>query len=78
MPIDHNTLQEILYKAFPGSELEIIDLVGDSNHYKVTITSDRFNDLSLKEQHKLVYAALGDIMGGELHAMSLVTKKKLM
>lgn len=76
MPIDHNTLEDILYKAFPDSELEIIDLVGDANHYKVTIASARFNDLSLKEQHKLVYGALGDIMGGELHAMSLITKKK--
>ena len=45
----------------------------DGRHYQATVVSPDFTGLSMLKQHKLVYAALGGRMGGELHALQLTT-----
>ena len=40
-------------------------------HYRVRIVSARFAGQSPIERHRAVYQALGDLMGGEVHALSL-------
>ena len=42
MPIAKDKLQEILTNSFPQAKIEIIDLVGDNNHYRVTIIDKIF------------------------------------
>jgi len=42
-------------------------------HYIVTVVSQAFKGLTLLEQHRLVYATLGDMMGREIHALALNT-----
>jgi len=37
------------------------------------VVSPRFADCSVVQQHRLVYATLGDRMGGEIHALALRT-----
>ena len=65
---------KILIKAaIPDAEITIEDLVGDENHYSATIKSKIFSGKSRIEQHKLVYKALGQKMGNELHALALNT-----
>ena len=56
--------------------IEIVDLMGDKNHYSATIKSKLFNNLNKIEQHKLVYKSLKGKMGNELHALSLTTEGK--
>ena len=74
MAMDTKTLKDMLQAAFPGDAIMIEDLVGDNDHYHVTITSAKFQGLSRVAQHKLVYSALGGKMGGELHAMKVTTR----
>ncbi len=74
MPLPFATLEKILREAFPHSEIHLQDLVGDQDHYKATIISDQFAGKSRLQQHQLVYAALGDLMGTTLHALTLDTK----
>ena len=65
---------KILIKAaIPDAEITIEDLAGDENHYSATIKSKIFAGKSRIEQHKLVYKALGQKMGNELHALALNT-----
>ncbi len=76
MPIKIEELQNLIKTGLPGSTVEIKDLMGDNNHYEVSITSKDFNGLSKIEQHKLVYKSLKGKMGNELHALAITTKEK--
>jgi BolA protein len=40
-------------------------------HYNVTIVSPAFAGKNLIERHRLVYAALGELMHKDIHALSL-------
>ena len=40
-------------------------------HFRVTIVSPRFAGLSRIARHRLVFAALGDLMQTDIHALTL-------
>jgi BolA protein len=40
-------------------------------HFAVTLVSSAFNGKGLLERHRIVYAALGDLMQREIHALSI-------
>ena len=42
-------------------------------HFKAVIVSEDFDNLPLLKRHRLVYDALGDLMGGPIHAFSMKT-----
>ena len=46
---------------------------GDGHHFQAVVVSEQFAGLSRIRQHQLVYAALGDRMREEIHALSLQT-----
>lgn len=75
MPIPASTIEDKITKAFPGSEFTLVDLMGDSNHYQLQIKAKEFKGLSRVMQHKLVYSALADCIGGDLHALALKTEE---
>jgi acid stress-induced BolA-like protein IbaG/YrbA len=45
----------------------------DGTHFEATIVSPAFVGKSMVQQHQLVYAALGDRMRAEIHALSMKT-----
>ena len=73
-------LKDLLHKInknFPDSEINLEDVFGDGRHYRLTIISQIFNNLTLIDQHKIVYKALSaDITNDKLHALSIKTIKK--
>lgn len=71
--MDVDELKQALHNAFPNAEITLTDLVGDQDHYSVHIISDTFAGKTRIQQHKMVYQALGDKMGGVLHALQLKT-----
>jgi len=40
-------------------------------HYAVTVVSPRFSGKNQVERHRMVYAALGDAMHAQIHALSI-------
>ena len=40
-------------------------------HYRLTLVSPQFRNLSTLARHRLVYAAMGDLMQREIHALSI-------
>ena len=46
---------------------------GDGHHFEALIVSAAFAGLSRVRRHQLVYAALGDRMRDEIHALSMTT-----
>jgi stress-induced morphogen len=73
MPIASEELRALIAKSFPQAKIEIVDLVGDNNHYSVKITDKIFSNKSKIEQHKMVNKALEGYLGDILHAMQLKT-----
>jgi stress-induced morphogen len=69
------TLTELLKAAFPGDEVFVEDRTGGGDHFQVTVTSPRFDGLSLVEQHRLVYDALAaPLADGTIHELRIKTK----
>lgn len=46
---------------------------GDGDHFFATIVSTEFDGLSRIRRHQRVYAALGDRMRAQIHALSMKT-----
>jgi stress-induced morphogen len=71
-----DSLQALLESAFPDAEeLSVADRTGGGDHFQVTVTSSRFDGLSLVEQHRLVYAALeAPLADGTIHELRIKTK----
>ena len=69
------TLTELLEAAFPGDEVSVEDRTGGGDHFHVSVTSARFEGLSLVEQHRLVYDALAaPLADGTIHELRIKTK----
>ena len=45
----------------------------DGHHFEANVKCSAFANLSLLEQHRLVYDAIGPAVGGIIHALSLTT-----
>ena len=73
MSLKLEEIKSLIKVALPDAEIAIEDLAGDDNHYSATIKSKVFSGKSKIEQHKLVYKALGEKMGNQLHALALNT-----
>lgn len=74
MPMPVETLRGLLTAALPGARVDITDLAGDNDHYRVVVTSAAFTGKSRVAQHKIVYAALNGQMGNALHALTIETR----
>jgi stress-induced morphogen len=74
-----DTLETLLRTSFPdASELAVEDRTGGGDHFQVTISSGRFDGLSLVEQHRLVYDALREPLGnGSIHELRIKTRGRI-
>lgn len=63
-------LKKVIEQGIPAAEVEV---KGDGDHFEATIVSEAFAGKSMVQQHQMVYAALGDLMHGAVHALSFRT-----
>jgi len=66
-------IEALIKAALPDAVVTMTDLAGDNDHWAAHVVSAQFTGKPRIAQHKLVYAALGGRMGGELHALQLTT-----
>ncbi|HET9953390.1 MAG TPA: BolA family transcriptional regulator [Polyangiaceae bacterium] len=71
--IEPEVVKARLLEAFPGADIDLVDLTGTRDHYQARIVSERFQGKTAIEQHQLVYQALGKEMDGPIHALALRT-----
>ncbi|GIW43678.1 MAG: BolA family transcriptional regulator [Candidatus Binatia bacterium] len=57
--------------ALPAARVEVVDEVGDGNHFRATVVCEDFAGKSLVQRHQMVYAALGDAMRERIHALAI-------
>jgi acid stress-induced BolA-like protein IbaG/YrbA len=56
-----------------GLPCQHLQVDGDGRHFQALIVSERFVGQRPIQRHQLVYAALGDRMREEIHALSMTT-----
>jgi acid stress-induced BolA-like protein IbaG/YrbA len=56
-----------------GLACDVVEVRGDGHHFEALIVSREFEGLSRVRRHQRVYAALGDRMKQEIHALSMTT-----
>ena len=76
-------IEELLRERLSPSLLELVDesarhvghagATSGGGHYRLLVVADAFAGRSALERHRLVYEALGDLMGGRIHALSMRT-----
>jgi len=56
-----------------GLECEKLEVAGDGQHFEALIVSAAFVGKNRVQRHQAVYAALGERMREEIHALSMKT-----
>ena len=56
-----------------GLPCDRVEVIGDGQHFQALIVSPAFAGKSRVQRHQMVYAALGDRMREEIHALSMRT-----
>jgi acid stress-induced BolA-like protein IbaG/YrbA len=67
------TPQDVRAFIAQGMACERIDIEGDGRHFFATIVSAEFEGLPRVRRHQRVYAALGERMREQVHALSMKT-----
>lgn len=70
--MDAATVRELIEKGLPGAQAQVEG--ADGVHFEATVISGAFRGKLPLARHRLVYATLGDLMGGAIHALQLTTK----
>ena len=72
MSIEKEEFEGILAEKFPNSTIEVVDTIGDGDHYRVKISSQEFNSLTRIAKHRLVNERLRDYIGNKIHAVEFI------
>ena len=67
------TASEVQQFIAQGLDCEHLEVEGDGRHFFATIVSNEFAGASRVARHQQVYAALGDRMREQIHALSMKT-----
>ena len=67
------TPEQIKEYIAAGLECSHLEVEGDGQHFNAVIVSPAFVGKRLIQRHQIVYAALGDRMREEIHALSMKT-----
>ncbi|MEM7608731.1 MAG: BolA family transcriptional regulator [Myxococcota bacterium] len=55
------------------SHVEVKDLTGTKDHYEAVVVSGAFAGVSRVARQRMVFAALGELMDGPIHALTFKT-----
>ena len=66
-------IKKRLKEKLEKSKIFIQDMTGNNNHFNLVVISDSFINLTLIEQHKMIYSFLDDMITKEIHALQLKT-----
>jgi len=67
------TPEQVRQYILDGLACERVEVEGDGQHFEATIVCAGFEGKRPIARHQMVYAALGDRMRAEIHALSMRT-----
>jgi len=69
--MDSQTIKNLIEQGLTGAVAEVSG--ADGVHFEAVVVAEAFRGKLPLARHRLVYATLGDLMGGAIHALSLKT-----
>jgi acid stress-induced BolA-like protein IbaG/YrbA len=69
--MDAATVKALIEKGMPDALVEVEG--ADGVHFEARVVSPSFAGKLPLARHRMVYATLGDLMGGAIHALALKT-----
>ena len=70
-PVDAASIQAMIENGMPGARASVHG--DDGVHFEAEVVAAQFAGKLPLARHRLVYATLGDLMGGAIHALALKT-----
>jgi acid stress-induced BolA-like protein IbaG/YrbA len=67
--VNPEAVAELIREGLPGAE--VIVQSDDNTHYAARVVSKEFVGKRAIARHQLIYKTLGELMGREIHAMSI-------
>ena len=64
-------IRRLIEQGLPGARAQVQG--EDGVHFEATVVSEQFAGKLPLARHRMVYATLGERMGGEIHALALKT-----
>ncbi len=69
--MDAETIRKLIETGLPGA---VAQVQGDDGvHFEATVVCAAFQGKLPLARHRMVYATLGELMGGAIHALALKT-----
>lgn len=65
-------IRKLIETGLPGARVTVTG--DDGQHFQAEVVYDGFAGKSVIQQHRMVYATLGEKMGREIHALQLKTR----
>jgi acid stress-induced BolA-like protein IbaG/YrbA len=69
--LDAETIRKLIESGLPGAQAQVEG--EDGVHFEATVVAEAFRGKLPLARHRMVYATLGDLMGGAIHALALKT-----
>ena len=69
--MDSASLQHLIQSGMPAAKVQVNG--DDGVHFEASVVSEAFRGKLPLARHRLVYATLGELMGGDIHALALKT-----
>lgn len=70
-PMNADQIRELIEAGLPGAHADVQG--EDGVHFEARVVSEAFAGKLPLARHRMVYATLGERMGGEIHALALRT-----
>ena len=64
-------IQQLIESGLPGARAQVLG--EDGVHFEAVVVAEAFRGKLPLARHRMVYATLGERMGGEIHALQLRT-----
>ena len=66
-----DTIRQLIEQGLPGARVQVQG--EDGVHFEAVVIAGDFRGKLPLARHRMVYATLGELMGGEIHALALKT-----
>lgn len=74
MSVSAQEIEARIRAALPEARISVTDTTGQGDHWAATVVAADFHGKRLIDRHRIVYAALGELMRAEIHALALTTE----
>lgn len=67
-----DTIRQLIEQGLPGAQVHVQG--DDGVHFEALVVAADFRGKLPLARHRMVYATLGELMGGAIHALALKTQ----